>query len=353
MKQPHLIAGILALAATPAFAQEDYEVPPAEGLKSFAVMLGDWEGEGKAWMAAGTEAMSWTASSHVEWILGGHALQEDTKVDFGEGAPVPPLYFRTIYAWDTAHDRPVSYEVSNMGGNVNSTLHWVDPETMVSVSHGMEDGVPVTDRWVIEYANDGCTFRGDRAAGTDAPFTHVKGHMKKSGTSFKGIAMEASAAFEPAPKKLQHLKALAGTYEMTGIAVMGPGMPEMEIYGKEHVDWVLGNHVLFNHVKGGLKDAPPSYEAYGYMYWDDQEDCIQQFYVSNMGETGTMKGWIAEPGTIVLTSAEPMMGVPGADRMVLKYSTEKGMEHGVSHRLNVAGDAQKTFEGKYKKVGGN
>ncbi len=65
---------------------------PGAEHKALDVMVGEWEGAVKFWMAPGAEAMESKATIHREWVLDGHFVREDVVGDpMGDGGPFKGL----------------------------------------------------------------------------------------------------------------------------------------------------------------------------------------------------------------------------------------------------------------------
>ena len=69
------------------------------------------------------------------------------------GPDVPPIVFRSIYAWDAFAKRYVYFGVSNMGPPEHGLGYWVDGK-WIATSSTVERGVPVTNHGVAEYSGD-------------------------------------------------------------------------------------------------------------------------------------------------------------------------------------------------------
>ena len=115
---------------------------PAPELQKFNRLVGNFEGSGTASMVPGAPAGGWTSQSTYKWILGGHFLQEDTRVDIaamGE-MKMPPMFFRSFYGWNRENKKYMSCSIGNMGPAEIAEIHWSDNDTMIVVNTGIEEG---------------------------------------------------------------------------------------------------------------------------------------------------------------------------------------------------------------------
>lgn len=340
MKEIAIVAAAAALAWAPAFAQE---MPrPADGMKKFAPMIGDWEGSGTMRMAPEDSATQWTAVSSVKSILDGHFIQEDLRIDMGTEAPYVMV---TIYGWDRELDQPTANTVSNAGAGGAGEVHWLDSKTLVYVGHGLSQGTPQAARWIATYGKDSYTFQMDEASGSGPFFTHAQGKFQRSSKTFSARTQEASVALMPPDPKMKSLDPLLGDYRFEGTVLMAPGMPEMDVTGKETIASILGGTSVLAHVVGD-EAGGFVYEAFGFIYWNSVEQCFESFGANNMGELHASRGRWQGNDRLVFTDAHIQDGVPVSQRMTMELKDGK-LARVVADRFHGAEKAAKYFDAKY------
>jgi len=350
------LLGALVLA-TQATAQEGApDLSPAPGMSQFRVLLGNWEGSGTVWMEAGGEPQAWTAVGTVTEILGGHAVQEDMRIDLGP--ELPPLEFRSLYGWDRAADRPVSFSLSNMGSGGEVTIRWVDEHTLIGVAQHVEQGEPLAERWIARFTKEGYAFQLDQAKGSQPYFKHVDGRFRRSDERFDAQAQEASVRFAPpgteaAPMaEMKPLAGLVGSYELAGKVRTMPDAPMMDITGREDVEWMFGGTVLASHGQGDPIEGF-AWEGVGYQWWDPERACLAYLHADNMGHVATSEGRWLDEQRLIYTSASVYQGAPLVERTIVALD-EKGRIKSVSSDGIHGGHAPaRGFEATYTpKAGG-
>lgn len=331
---------LATLVPGPARAQDAMPTPsPAPEIDAFDPMLGDWEGGGTFIASPGAPPMRWSGVSSVQKILGGHFVQEDTRIAVGGAV----LTMRYIYGYDPERGELFSHGLSNMGCDT-VTVRWTDDHTLVATNSGVgEDGLPFVERWSTRYRGDARSFKMERGAGEEPVFLHVAGDWKRSKKTFDA-ARDGEASAQPSDE-MDRLRGMLGRYRVTGEVTMSPGAPAMQITGDETSSWLFEGAVIHTTVHG----QPGDYEAHAYLYYDPRARCYKHFAVNNMGMAGVSQArfWNDD---LVFTLADPVMGTPGAERMVLKMDESGARTSIVSWRLAGTADPYKSFDATYEKV---
>ncbi len=349
MRLPNTIALAVLLSAAPAFAQED-PTKPAPQVKKFAPLIGTWEASGTFAEGPGGERKKWTEVATAKWVLGGHFVQEDVEINLG--AQYGTLAFRNFYGWDNENQRYIRLEVSNYGSAQVNEVHWVDDNTMVYASQGMEMGQFSVERWTTKFDGDTITMRSEAAFGAGEFYNHVEGTSKRTSAKARD-AKAINAAFMPdmnnAPAKVKMLASMAGTYRMEGWMVP-PGMPKVNISATEQMGWILGNTVMEVRLKG---DPVPEmgnmeYLAWGCWAWDDNANCLKSFWLSNMGEVGADE--MRRVGDkFIITVAGPYQGQPRVMRGIMEIDESGAISQYDAHTVQGDEDPVHSFHAKYKR----
>jgi|GEM_PF-2848055 len=311
MQRTALFMGAIGLVASSAFAQQ-----PSEQLRRFDRMIGNWEGSGEVFMGPGAEGMPWTSVSTTTRILGGHFLQEDMRVDMGEG--MPPMIWRTIFGWDSEHNRPLILGVSNLGTSMAGNMYWQDENTTITVSHGLEEGTPYAERSTTHWSDDGNHFVTERALGDGPFFVHVKGSMKKSEKSINATDLENSVAFAEPNPNLRIFDKMMGTYQGKGEIVLTPGADRTALDYEVSVNWMFGGMATIVHAPA--TDVIP--EFWGYSYWDVENENIRYFKVDSKGSYKIFQALPTGDGKIVYSSTYSVDGVLATERLIISLADD-------------------------------
>ena len=360
MRSPQLFCLSLLLCTAPAVTQEDM-LKPAKQLQKYASLVGTWEGSGtvidapsapptRSRPTAARVANKWTAKSTYQWVLGGHFLRQDTRVDLGEQGT---LAFCNFYGWDRETQRYMLFEHSNMGTAEAIELHWPAEDTMVHVSTGVEGGKPLVERWTSKIRGNTLTFSCHQALGNSDFFVHARGEMKRTSKTVPMVKV-VDAAFMPniiiAAKKIKPLKGMIGSYKMKGWMIE-PGQPKTDISGIETVSLMFGGTLVQLEVKGDPRlDMPkmPAYEGWGCIAWNDHKQCYTSFWLSNYGEIGIDECRIAD-NRLIMTIARLHQGQPIAGRSVIELGANGQITKLYADRILAAGEPQRTLEAIYTK----
>lgn len=341
MKRTALFMGAIGLVASSAFAQE-----PSAQLRRFDRMIGNWEGSGEVFIGPGAEGMPWTSVSTVQRILDGHFFQEDLRIEFGEG--MPPMIWRSIYGWDSEHDRPIIHSVSNDGASMAGNMHWQDENTTISVSHGVEEGTPYAERATTHWGDGVARFVIERALGDGPFFEHVKGSFKKSEKTVSATSVENSIAFGEPNSNLRIFDKMMGTYRGKGQIVLTPGADRTDLDYEISINWMLGGMAMIVHAPA--TEVIP--EFWGYGYWDVENANIGYFRVDSRGRYKSFQGLPTGDGKIVYASTYSVDGMLGTERLVLTLADD-GTLAGVRVELLLGANAPiEVVAARYELTGG-
>ena len=131
-------------------------------------MLGSWSIKGSVYPMPGGPAMAISGREEITKIFGGHVLMARI-----EGDPVPGMKssFRGIgfLVWDDQEKSFVNYSMTSMGRAVMEKGFVLQGNKVVFVSAPVIQGIPHTERCIVEIAADGSTMHisGDRCAGVE------------------------------------------------------------------------------------------------------------------------------------------------------------------------------------------
>ncbi|MCP3917778.1 MAG: DUF1579 domain-containing protein [bacterium] len=342
---------ILTLFAIPALAwtttaQEGPQGPAAE-MQKLGVMLGHWSGSGTASPAPDTEAMNWTATTHVERIVGGHAVRETVHVEF----PVPgfpPVDFVNLLAWNREAGRYTSMSVSNMSAGTSTEAFWLDANTLVINQSDFVEGQPVIERTITRYSGDKYAFTVERAQGTGPFHKYIQGSFERTQPPEGAKTIEASIGASKLAPALNKMSKMLGSWKVQGKMSPGPGVPEMSFTGTETILPALGGGAFEARILGDANESGFVYEGVWYMCWNDRDGAYDTFLVSNMGEVGHSQGRLAD-NEFIVADGLTQMGTPVANRMVLRLG-ENGIESVIGHAMHGSKEPMKVFEAKYERL---
>ncbi|MFQ5654810.1 MAG: DUF1579 family protein [Planctomycetota bacterium] len=353
MRMLALLLGVAVLLVCPLAAQETPEVPalqPAAELAKCEPFLGNWEGSGTATMAPGAPSMPWTSKSTSKKVLGGHFIQDEIRVDFQGEQEMPPLIMRGYMGWDRERNRFVSVGVSSRGDSGTGEAYWLDDKTLVSVHASVRDGIPTIDREITRITENGMSFTVEHAEGAGSFFIMVEGSMKRSTTPYSISAAEANITMAPASEPMKRIAQLAGSYQMQGNVIPGPGMAKMPISAEEHVKELFGGTVLSFHARSISLPGQPSYEGVGFLFWDANDDCYKQCWLSNMGEFFQEEVRWSGENQLVTTASSLQFGQPGVQRAVINLGDDGAILRVAMDRISAGERVQRAYEGEYKRL---
>ena len=344
MKQLVLMCGaaLVCAAATQAQGQR-----PAE-LKKLEKLVGNWEGKGSFYPVptpADAQGMPWTSHSSTRWVLNGHFLLEDMRVDFPPETGMGALVFRTLHGWDPQRKTIFTHTVGNNGVGTRGEIHWLDADTIITVSHGIEQGEAYVERTISKLAEG--TFEMSRATGGGELAVYVEGELKKSDKEFSIFDEDANVAFAPPAPEAGLLQRMAGTYSMSGRVAL-PGTEPAPIDATLELETIFGGHASFVHVKPG--GGRP--ELFGHMYWDAENDCYGYFKATAEGQYVAYQARPVGRDQLLFTAAYTQDGTPTVERIQLGLAPDGGLASLAADVLSGNAPIARVMEGRYTRAGG-
>jgi hypothetical protein len=317
---------------------------PAKELARFDPLLGNWEGSGTATGSAGKQT-KWTSKATVQKILGGHYVQDDTRVDL-EDMPAP-LVFRTVFAWNVAEQRFTEMSLGNTGEAKRADVYWTEDGGLIGTGTAVDQGRPVVRRSVTKLTGkDTFEFRMDQAVGTGEFERKVFGTYKRGGTGFS--AGETCAPVAPPSGELKKFDGSLGDWSLKGSASMTPGTEMMAFTGQMSVRTILGGHVQFALMKGGDTPGMPVWEGHWYLAYEPSTRTCRAFMFDNMGNAQSEQKFAAGTDRFIGVSAGWMEGRPQALRSVSEVTKDR--IRATSHRLADDHAPEKCFEGEWTRI---
>lgn len=301
---------------------------PSQEMTKYDAMLGNWTGSGTTSMAEGEEGMPWTLTSTGKKILGGFAVQVDTKLDVGMPTP---LAMREIYYYDAERKRHSMFRCSNHGGAMTSDVDW-QGHKLIAHTRALHNGMLQNLCWVIDHRGDEQRLVGYASMDGKPFFTHVEGTMKRGGDGCDFATDSTDEAMVPAGDHLAPVMRLKGRWQYTGWVDM-PGTGKQAIGGTEHVRSAFGGHVLEARV---IDDKTP-YRGHSYQYWSDTDNCIKMFGLNNFGEAHSATVYPDDDG-LAIVFAGRSHGTVMAGRHVSRF---EGADKIVGHTTALIGDEAK------------
>lgn len=320
---------------------------PAEELKRYEPMLGNWEGSGGGNSAPGVP-MKWTSKSTMKKILGGHFIQDDTQIEV-EGFGT--LVMRTVYGWDAARKRHFALNVSNLGSPSEGTIFWAGDKRIVQ-SHTTKgyEGV-VSERWITDIEADKIRFVGTKSVDGGKPFIHVEGSITRGGEGFDADKAKAEAAM-PATPHMKRMKVFAGMWKSTGHWNDPESGAATEMTGESTMQPAFGGHVLYGHgtMEMNMGEAPMTVASRSYGYWSDKHQAYRWVGMNSMGMYHGSSGYEAGAHRTVWMSSGIFMGKPMVGRLVIEEDGDS--LHMIEHGIGPKGEPQVSWKGKMTRVKG-
>ena len=342
-----LLVAVLTLG--PVVLAQEGPPSPASELVKFKPMIGSWEGSGTATMGPpGTPASPWTSKSTCRWILDGHFIQEEVRVDI-QGQE-KPLLFKSFYGWDREKKQFVVHGVGNEGLVKSGGAFWIDANTLVSTKSGTQDGLPKMSRTITKFSGDTCSFTIEYMQGANPAQVAVQGTLKRADASYSMSSEEAAIGLQPASDMMKKIHGMVGKYTMKGEMIPAPGAPAMAISSRESCQPLFGGTVLVFHIQGDPTETGYKYESWGFLAHDPEKNCYQEVWVNNMGETGTIDCRWSGEHQLVFTSANTQFGEPGVQRGTLELSETGAIRKASMDRLHKTAKVERAFIGEYTKL---
>ncbi len=341
-----VLSGMLAPAS---FGQEAPQSPPAPApeLKKLEPMIGHWKGSGTANFDPSAPPTKWECTSTYQWALGGHFVQEDSRIQF-DGIEAP-MVLRSYLGWDRENGRHVSLMAGN-GGEVHlNELTFLPDGSMVQVNRLVRDGMPSAERLITRVTGKTMTFAMDLLPPTGPMMPLVEGTLTRTETG-REPALDAGPFMLPPAEPMARVVRSAGTYAMEGSVSMSPEMPPMKIRGTETARALFGGALLHVRTTGAAEGMPETYEAESFMGWNAARSCYIVAVVTNMGEVGTMECRFSQDGkSMVQTGAMLVMGLPAVARYVIELDESGSWKRAVGTSVMGAANPFETFSATYTK----
>jgi hypothetical protein len=338
------LVGLLSLVAvSPSFSGEP---APPEELAQLDVMLGNWDSSGTWRLSRDSAPVRWTAVSTVEKILGGHFIQETTRIEPGtEGSA--PVVMRSVVGWDAASKRFRQFAVSNMGSGGVTTLYVAEKGKFVTTYVRSEMGRPMVEVGVSEYSQDGGSFRMESSVGGGQFFVSLEGTMKRGG---KGCPADAivSEPLAPPPAELAPIAKLVGDWSYKARISPMRGLPMMETSGRETVTRIAGGHAYHGVITSDpMPEAPEGYRGEFYLFWDAEQRAYSSLDVDSFGQFSVSTGYKEGENRLVYGMAGSVYGEPSVSRAILGWNDDVSVMEVTAHRMAGAADPEKSFEGRF------
>lgn len=328
-----------ALALTP-FATAQWNVPPAEQLDAFQPLLGKWKGSGEGSMDG--QPFTWTSATTYELVLGGHFVEEITRVDvpnFGS------MVWHSFFGYDKEAGEYVAIVSGNNGEVSRVPIHWVEDNVMCSVHHHALEGELKGERWYTTFEDDEYTIVGYEWTGQGAETKHVWGSAKRVEELDPIVVDAAFPNVDPSPE-IEQLQSMAGEYSFSGTLRMGDGA-EMPVSGTETMKSAMSGYVMSADIDAPMGDGN-SYRAIGLLGWNPSKNCYSSAYVSNFGEIGIGEMRWADERTLVRTAMRTEQGIPIVDRAITTLDADGKVLEVIEDRLQGTASTLRAFEAKYE-----
>lgn len=343
----HLV--LLCLATLlPAQEQAPPDLTPAKELERFAPMLGTFKGKGTMRMSPDGPAAPWSAVVRYQKVLGGHFIREDHRIILPKEAGMPDIVMRGWLGWNKERRR---YEVAYFGNDgraKHAQTHLTGPTQTVTTGVNIENGMMITERWVMDFGKQGFKLAGYRAPGGAESFRYIEGnYTRDQEIDPKLFEVLEGSAMGPAPEEMGRVAKMAGKYTFAGEMVPMPGMPAMKISGKESIRMLYGGSIGYFEVHGDPQGGM-TYEAHMAMSWDPVDRCYVTVHVNNMGEIGTGKAWF-RGDKMVTHLADMRYGDPILAQHIIEFDAKGGLKRIVGHDMWGGRKPAKSFVGEYER----
>jgi hypothetical protein len=354
MKNLLLPALLLLFSAGPALAQEPGFPGPAPELARLKAFEGSWRASGTVRFQADAPETRWTSKGTAKWVLGGHFLEEQLRVDFAPDSNLPPLVFRSFYGFDRERRRYAVATASNLGMLELKDAFWVGEDAFVIQSLTIEDGVPALNRETLKPAKEGYEFTIESARGAGPLVVLVKGSSRRADEGYQIGAADYGSFFGPPGRErgreMEKFKDAAGAYRVKGTFVMAPGAEPFPIAARETVHSYFQGSVFGHHVAGDPVPDFPRFEGWGFIAWDEANGRYSQVWIDNMGNFGRSNAFWTEDRRLVATTEMLHMGQPMVERSIIDYGEDGKLKRVVSDRITSTHQPERVFEAEYSKA---
>jgi len=157
---------------------------------------------------------------------------------------------------------------------------------------------------------------------------HQEAHGEHADGDSEGMAqmMEAFMMLASPGEHHEHMRSLAGKWDIKGKFRMAPDAPWSESNSVSEADWILGGRFLTQKVKGEpMMGMPMAFEGFGIMGYDNMTRKHTYVWMDNFGTMFmTGEGLCAENGkilTFMSTFLDPMSGQESFMRSVYRVES--------------------------------
>lgn len=339
------LVSLLSLAcATPLLAQA--APAPAEQLKKFAPLVGNWAGTGEMNEPTGQKT-KWTGNGSYRWALDGHFLREDFQVKF-EGMPTP-VVMHGYLGWDRENRHYLHLVISSSGQAALNRMEVGNDGSMTVLALRQQGAMHYAERSVFKVQEDRLRHTVDLLMPEGASLAMVDGTFTRVDNEFDG-AFDTPPLMGGKPSAdIARLCRSAGVYGVKGELVMAPGQPPMAITGTDTFRAVFGGSVLHGHTEGAAAGMPGKYV--GEVFWSHDEALARMVghYVSNMGEVMSMDAWWTADGQLCALSSGVFQGQPMVQRTLLQFDGAGAAKSAVSHAISGTAAPFESFRSTYTK----
>ena len=343
----HFVAAVLPLG--PTAPQEAPPAPsmvtPAPELGRFEPLLGRWrsQGSGRAETSRGTLEFDWTGEHEFRSALGGHVVQELTRLEV-EG--LGTLLFKNLWGYDRSREQHVVSGITNMGDAFCATVEWPADDTFFYAVTERDEGNLSGERWVTRIGADRIEQEVWKWVGAGKEVKHVWGTLERARDDSEPVLFDTSLSAGWTAPEMAKLAGMAGRYTFEGDITPMPGMT-MQARGREAIESIFGGAVLEIRVEGEPLPGMPAYEAWGAYAWNAVRGDYDLLFVDNFGTAQHRRAqWVGQQ--LVATSNGQKLGQPSAYRSVVSFGEGGTLREVVEHELIGTAEPLQSFRVKYE-----
>ncbi|MHC5063131.1 MAG: DUF1579 family protein [Planctomycetota bacterium] len=339
-----LALSLLALCiSTPDTNAQEDPTGPAKEQARFHKLIGHWQGTGEFRLAPGAPASEWTTVSTARSILGGHFVQEDVSIDFGEYAP-NPFILRNYYGYDKESKKWMMHSFDNMGGSTVSEVLWEDDKMLMGKST-TELGQLLIEHSVRTLEDDSYTLEIRRAVGSGESFVHSFGMFERQEVADASFSKDMPA-FMPPAEQMSKLNNWVGSFRMEGWMIMSPDMPKMDIKATETMGMIFGGTALEIELVGDPIPGVGGYEGRGVILWSALDQCYKNIVIDSSGKATMMNGnWVGDDFVVGIGKTEGR--IPMAAQTTVKCDADGTPKSVTEYRIAGSGAPLHSFQGTY------
>lgn len=341
--RPSFVLSVVVAAAAP--AQDGVPAPTAE-LKVLAPLVGNWTGSGVL-REPGDQETKWKAACSYRWVLDGHFLREDMRIEF-EGVADRVVAFAYL-GWDRENRRFVRLGVTNSGKAQLHTMRAGADGALTTLSLQRQNDQDYAERLSFVVQGDTLRHTVDLLLPEGASLSIVDGTFQRGGDTV-AVGLDAAPFLGGTPHPdLARLCKSAGRYTTEGAFAMGPGQPTVKITGTDDFRAGFGGLVLHGHTEGEAEGLPGHYVGEVFWAYDELRQCLVSHYLSNMGELMTMEGRWTKDGQLLATSNGLWNGEPMVQRMLMQFDASGFAVGANSHSIVGTGAPYESFRASYRR----